>query len=337
MRFKIESFKSFDKNSWNKALEEMEGNLHFCTWQSIEYYSAFQNIKNISFVIKEENQIKAMVPLAINKNKKKNLSFNEGFIFSPVFKKSIKQSLKKKIYEFIFEHVKSSYKIIRSIKFLISPVMFREKKVIISSKNQFELLWKNSNIRINNTLIQDLDKDMADLENQMSKYHRKNIKKSLKKNIEFKVFNSRNGDKEISNEFKRFRKLHLLSAGRKTRPMKTWKIMENLIKDDLADLFSINYEKKPISYLYCGRYKNFSWGWSQVNLRSYEKEIMPRHMLEWKVMLYYKNIKQSFYEIGIRYVKQKNFIPTKKELTISEFKEKYGSDSYPRAEIEIRI
>ena len=59
--------------------------------------------------------------------------------------------------------------------------MFREKKVIISSKNQFELLWKNSNIRINNTLIQDLDKDMADLENQMSKYHRKNIKKSLKK------------------------------------------------------------------------------------------------------------------------------------------------------------
>ena len=60
-------------------------------------------------------------------------------------------------------------------------------------------------------------------------------------------------------------------------------------------------------------------------------------MLEWEVMLYYKNIKQSFYEIGIRYVKQKNFIPTKKELTISEFKEKYGSDSYPRAEIEIRI
>ena len=94
---------------------------------------------------------------------------------------------------------------------------------------------------------------------------------------------------------------------------------KNLIKDDLADLFSINYEKKPISYLYCGRYKNFSWGWSQVNLRSYEKEIMPRHMLEWKVMLYYKNIKQSFYEIGIRYVKQKNFIPTKKELTIKEF------------------
>ncbi len=81
MRFKIESFKSFDKNSWNKALEEMEGNLHFCTWQSIEYYSAFQNIKNISFVIKEENQIKAMVPLAINKNKKKIYHLMRGLYF----------------------------------------------------------------------------------------------------------------------------------------------------------------------------------------------------------------------------------------------------------------
>tara|TARA_B100000029_G_scaffold195241_1_gene193364 strand:- start:1293 stop:2306 length:1014 start_codon:yes stop_codon:yes gene_type:complete len=337
MRFTIENYNNFDKNSWNNVLESMEGNLHLCTWQSLEYYSAFKNIRNVSFIVKEENQIKAMVPLAVNKNKQNLLSFNEGFIFLPVFKYDIKKSLRKKIYDFIFEHIKLNFNKYKIVKFLSLPVNFHRNKVNISSKNQFELLSKKPKINIQNTLIQNLKKSTSELENQMSKYHLKNINKTSKMNIEFKIFNKDTSTDILSKEFENFKKLHFLSAGRSTRPIKTWKLMETQVKDNLGDLFSLRYEGKAISYLFCGRYKDFSWGWSQVNLRKYEKKVMPRHVLEWKAMLYYKNMKQSYYEIGIRYHEHEKFKPTKKELSISEFKEKYGSDSYPRSELSIRI
>ncbi len=63
----------------------------------------------------------------------------------------------------------------------------------------------------------------------------------------------------------------------------------------------------------------------------------PRHFLEWSVMKYYKNNHFSFYELGERYFMQDRFIPTKKELSISEFKEKFGSDRYPKAYFKLEL
>ena len=48
-------------------------------------------------------------------------------------------------------------------------------------------------------------------------------------------------------------------------------------------------------------------------------------------MRYYKNNGIKFYEIGERYYIQRDFKPTSKEISISEFKEKFGSDKYPKA------
>ena len=57
-----------------------------------------------------------------------------------------------------------------------------------------------------------------------------------------------------------------------------------------------------------------------INLKKYEY-LSPRHFLEWNVMKYYKKNKLNFYEIGERYYAQNNFIPSDKEISISEFKE----------------
>ncbi len=54
-------------------------------------------------------------------------------------------------------------------------------------------------------------------------------------------------------------------------------------------------------------------------------------------MKYYKNNHFSFYELGERYFMQDRFIPTKKELSISEFKEKFGSDRYPKAYFKLEL
>ena len=47
--------------------------------------------------------------------------------------------------------------------------------------------------------------------------------------------------------------------------------------------------------------------------------------------------KLDFYEIGERYFAQEKFKPTKKELLISEFKEKFGSDRFPKVFFNLEI
>ena len=108
------------------------------------------------------------------------------------------------------------------------------------------------------------------------------------------------------------------------------------IYDNEADLFYLSLDNKNISYLYCSRLLDFAWGWSQVNLKEYEN-ISPRHSLEWNAMKYYKNNKFYFYEIGERFYPQEKFKPTEKEISISEFKEKYGSDKYPKAIFRVEV
>jgi len=341
MRFQREYFNKIEKNNWNKFLDEMKGASHAMTWQNIKYLSAFENIKNLSFAVKEGNTIVALVAFGINKSKKENsFSFGNNLLPAPVFRNNISHSYRRKIYDFIFEIIKDKAIVdkIKNIFFISHPIIFSKKKVILSSENQFELISKCESFIVHNTLIHEFENlTEEDMTNKLSKYHKKNIKKINKKKLIFNTINSQNNKKEIKKHFKNLKDYHFMSAGKLTRSNKTWNVMLDQLYDNEADLFSLYYKKKPISYLYCGRYKKFTWGWTQVNLKEYEKEFMPRHLLEWKTLLYYKNKGMLFYEIGERFYKQKNFKPTKKELSISEFKEKYGAEYYPKSEFKIRI
>ena len=94
--------------------------------------------------------------------------------------------------------------------------------------------------------------------------------------------------------------------------------------------------KKDISFLYCGVFKDFAWGWSQVNKEGFEKKYMPRHYLEWKAIQYFKQKSYSYYELGENFKKKGNNF-TKKEISITEFKEKYGSSNYPKSSFQLKL
>ena len=57
---------------------------------------------------------------------------------------------------------------------------------------------------------------------------------------------------------------------------------------------------------------------------------MPRHLLEWNAIKILKQDGIKFYEIGERFYPGKSFNPSKKELTISDFKEKFGGNFYSK-------
>jgi hypothetical protein len=339
MDFNIIDFKNFKLSSWDKLLNELEGPIHNCTWNNLNYYSAYNKIENISLAIFHENKLIAVFPLAKNLNSKKiTLSFGNNLIFSPVFSTKIKNNLRKRVYKYVFEMIKKKYLLKKlEMYFQVSPVYFENNRAKISSKNQFELLAYSKKFSVHNTLIADLSENENQLMLNMSKYHRKNINKTSKiKNLKFKVLSQKTNTTHIIEKFNEFKKYHRISAGRTTRPKKTWDIMLDKIKHNEADLFYLELDKKRISYLYCARFCNFAWGWSQVNLKNYEY-ISPRHFLEWNVMKYYKNNNFNFYEIGERYYAQNDFKPTNKEISISEFKEKFGSNKYPKAIFKVKL
>jgi len=338
MRFTKINFDIYLEKEWDSIIENMSGSRHFFYWRHLKYNSAFTKVKNISFAIKEENKIVSIVALAINNNfKPKIFGFGNNYIPAPLFLIDINHSHKKKIYEFIFEEIFNIAKKnnIKNIKILSHPCSYQKSGPLLSSKNQFELILYGFKYIVHNTLIHALQCcTEIEMFNKCSKYHKKNIQYAKKKSMNFIIINKNTNNKFISIHFNNLKKFHFISAGRKTRSSKTWKVMEEQIYDGKSDLFCLEYNNVPVSYLYCGRYNNFVWGWTQVNLDIYEKELMPRHLIEWNAMLYYKSLGFRFYEIGERFLKQRNFKPSKKEITISDFKEKYGSDWYPKVIFE---
>ena len=74
-------------SSWNSLLTGLEGSLHNCTWNNLNYYSAFNKIKNISLVIFHENKVIALLQLQKIYLQKINFSFGNDLLFSPVFSK----------------------------------------------------------------------------------------------------------------------------------------------------------------------------------------------------------------------------------------------------------
>ena len=207
----------------------------------------------------------------------------------------------------------------------------------ICPKNQFEPLSYSKNFEVHNTLILDLYKEENQLLSNMSKYHLRNIRRTSKiKDLKFNILNSKKSKDIIKDKFDQFKKYHLIAAGKVTRPKKTWEVMLKKIYDDESDLFYLSLDNKNISYLYCSRLYDFAWGWSQVNLKKYEN-ISPRHFLEWNVMKYYKSNKFHFYEIGEIFYPQGKFKPTTKDISISDFKEKFGADKYPKATFTVEV
>ena len=334
----IKKIDDYNSSSWNNLISKLEGPLQNCTWNNLEYYSSYNGIKNNSFAIFNENKLIAIFPFAKNSKKKNKFSFGNNSVFAPLFTSSVNSSLRKRVYNQIFKMIKKKYNLKKlQLNVEVSPVFFKNNKSQISSKNQFYLLEFSKKYIIHNLLIIDLKKEENQLLKDMSKYHRRNIIKTSKiKNLKFEVLNFKNSPEKIKKRFDEFRKYHRISAGKITRPYKTWKIMQKKIYENEADLFFLVLNDKAISYLYCSRWYDFAWGWTQVNLKEFEY-ISPRHYLEWNAIKYYKKNQFCFYELGERYFAQEKFKPTKKELSISEFKEKFGSDRFPKIFFNLEI
>lgn len=330
---KIIFYKDINKNQWDGWVAQIgESGSGHC-WSFLRYFSKLPDIKeNLSFVcLDEKKSAVAICPVGITYNQAggfNEISFGGNPCAVPALAEKRTRARRKKledifkiIYDLACRHE------VKKIKMISQPLTLSLAKNGFKNCGNFEFLRYNFYFSVNNSAVMNLGLSEEVLVGNISKYQRRHIQRGKKKGIEIKVFNNQVSPEGLENYFKQFQKAHFVSAGRLTRPQETWDSMLDGAKNGDASLFVAFFKGSPVSYLYCGEFGQMAFGWSQVNLSEHEKELSPRHILEWEAMLDYKRRGFKYYEIGeLFYGPQPFCTPTEKEKSISVLKERYGGD-----------
>ncbi len=332
---KFAEFNDFTPQEWDDCIKAVPEStyLHSSWW--LRYLNAMHSdVVNKSFILFEGALPIAICPIAVHKTSNLGMEYMEATFggFSSIYPAIIKlpptqrRRVVRKVFALMDERMEMCE--VKNSRLFRHPINLDVMNGGLSITNMTEGISHGYIPYVKNSVIIDLRKEEDCLMHEMSQYQRKNIRKSEKQKLSVKEY--RGEAKDTDEIFDDFKSAHFNSSGRLTRPMETWDMMKDLLKKNMAVLFAVSTEEgKNISYLYCGEFHKFCFGWSQVNLKECEGFHSPRHLLEWEAMLFYKARGFYFYEIGPKNdSSQPNHIPTYKESTISQIKERYGGDLY---------
>jgi hypothetical protein len=333
----INYFDEFTHDEWDDAVSLIDEATYFNSSCVIEYFSKMDNVeKNLSFLVRDnENNFVAVATMGLSNVDYMEFSFNKANCSSVACSFKLTPSQRRKLLNFTYSYIDSlaekfNVKLIRMLKYPLTIESNNKKEV--SSKYAFENIKYGFIYRVDNTLIINLnDSDVEGLFQKVNKYRRQLIRKSIKKGVVVKIFNNNSNKIELEKKLNELKLAHLKASGKITRSVETWNKMSECLENGNASLFVAYVGNEPLSYLFCGEFNYMSFGWSQVNIKELERDYSPRHILEWEAIVHYKKELFSFYEVGERFfTKQFMHNPTEKEISISEFKERYGGDLFPK-------
>lgn len=319
MDLKLEKLTEDKFQDWNNFCLKSDDAWFWHTADWLNYtmhYRPDLKTQNFSFLVYKQDQIEAIVPLALEFYPDKNVkefSFGGWATPAPALKNFISSEERNIIYESIFNKIDELARQEKASlsRFVYSPLSdnFLNKKIPPDIFFDFGYI----DIPVSSQII-DLSKTQDELWKNLRRNHRRNILKSSRLKIDF--FTSQNITDGV---FQNYQEMHCKAAGRKTRPDITFQLMRDWLQKDLAFLAVAEQDGKKIGFEYYSIYKNNAYAFSAANDPNCEK--MPiRHFLEWESILWMKKQRFSFYEIGY----QPYWSPSQKQLNITHFKEGFG-------------
>ena len=275
-------YNDLSQKEWDELVSNIPTHSFFTSWSYINYLSKLDpSANNLSYIEFNNNVPIFAAALGITqKNPTASASFsNNPCIITDIASTSY-SFLKKTAHSFhtFIEDISSEYSISKLLLMSYSPLFHFH---CINHSNPFCLSLFGYNPAIKNTLFVPLERQEDDIINDMSKYHRRNIKRSEKLNLDLSCFDFNCQPKDIYNEVMNLKKLHIQCAGRQTRNDLTWEAMITAIINDSASLFSVSFEEDILGYLLCGHGNKLAVGWSQANDKRFESKFNIRHLLEW--------------------------------------------------------
>lgn len=291
--------------------------------------------QNLSFLVYQGGQIKAVVPLATETYQSpgavsavKEFSFERWSIPSPAFANDLLRAVADRtgrdiVEEFVFKKIDEL-----AIKHKVARVRLDQTPLaplFLDRVMAFDYLMKfgYNNISLHTQLI-DLQKPIGELQDNLRRNHRRNIKKASHFAVIFYTA------KDITPAiFADYQAMHHKAAGRVTRSDRTFALMHDWIKRDLAFLAVVTLSGRPIGFEYYNIYKNNVYGNSAANDSDFS-HLPIRHLLEWEAIKWMRQKGFLIYEIGLQqYGAQFYDFPDKKQLDISHFKKGFGGFTVP--------
>jgi hypothetical protein len=337
MDYKIAFYSDVSQGQWDSWVASIRAASYHHSRCWLDYCSGFQNVvENKSLALLENDSSPlAICPLVLSEiDGHREISVNGAPVGVPALAESLKPSPRRRILDIVFGIINDYAKGNNAERIvMVSHPLTRSagEDDVSGFRNSFELLRYQMLYRVENTLVIDLKLPPETLFMNMGKYQRRHIVRGRKQNIRVEVFNGGENKDKLRNCFELFQQAHFTCAGRLTRPQATWDSMYQSALNGYSSLFCAFLGDTPMSYLFCGEFAPMAFGWSQANVEKFEEEYSPRHILEWEAILYYKKLGFRYYEIGERYYcPQLLHVPSAKEITISEFKERYGGFMLPK-------
>ncbi len=327
----IEYLKKANRPEWDEFCFQSDYAWFWHTSNWIEYcvhYKPHLKTESQSFFLKRNREIIAVVPLFVENHEIENKTYKvfrmaEGPILFPALKSNISEKEREKILGYIFaifDEIAREEDVAYSLVYLtpLIPISLR------GEFPTFNILMKYGfNDCSLNTRIIDLRKN--NLWNDMRKGNRWNVKKA-KRELTFEVFDKDKITKEI---YEKYRKLHHKAAGRITRPLVTFEMWYEWIKQGHGFLSAARRKDEYVGFGYMFYYKNACYYGSSANDPEHA-DVPISSLLLWETMMWLKRKGCEFFEVGLQQFGDLLYdMPSEKEKNITFFKSGFGGKVYP--------
>ena len=307
---------------------------HTTKWlrYSLSYGRDRLGSQDLSFFIRDAKGILAICPLLLEKNLLSDgrcvLEFQAGGggVIAPAFHHDLGDDHREKIRKRIFDHINvlaARFGVARG-SFYVSP--------LAGDSAQFNGLMKLG--FFNNSLhsqMLDLTPEIDVLWKDIRKGHKSDIKRGTAV-FQVDVYDQGTITKEV---FEQYRFLHHKAAGRVTRPLETFEMQYEWIREGCGLLAAVSKDGMFTGFSYLLLYKDGAYYMSASEDPDHGIKVPVYHATQWAAIKWLKANGFVKYELGVQqFGPQLYDIPTDKDINISLFKRGFGGKTVPLFRVE---
>lgn len=316
---------SFDLSSWNSVLSASSYASVYHQVSNVDYYSAYFEGENISFILIEDNKPIAIFPIfAYQDNNEWKISSNGIGLISPLFISDIPKKTRKRLEKQSIEIL-----VFISKKLKLKKTIFFEYSDFLS--NWF-LLWLERADRdfMTYQLAIDLQQSIESIKLNFRKSYKPLVNKALKE-WDVKVC-----EENVDEVFEEFKNLHFEAAGKQTRSKESWNIQRQQIDNKEAFLVSVRDGNTLIG----AGFFNFSRDMGTYSVGAYKRDLFDKpigHAVQMIAIKKLKDLGCKTYILGQKAVALSSSVSSKKEASISHFKEGFAGYVFSQPHLEISL
>lgn len=309
-----------DTDDWQYVLENC-GSIPSCMHllNMVEYYVAYYKNYcsiNLSIVLYDKKKAVGIMPLIAHKNQDKQwiLSSNGIELVEPIFDQNLGRKVKKKLEIELIDLIFTLAK-----KLNIQQCQFVNTEFFRLSSWYLMLTEKANESFATHHILVDLSLSIHDIRLNFRKSFKPFINKGLKEWI-VEVH-----EQVTIESFEQFRLFHKSVAGRSTRSIDSWNIQKKQI--DFKESFIV-YVKGENNILVGAGLFTYSRDNGFYSVGAYKRDLSDKplgHVVQMKAIETFKKNGVKWYEIGLKHLLIDKIPPTKKQLTLTHFREGFAT------------